>query len=369
MYKVLVHGMAGGHGGIESFLMNNFKKFDNRKIHLDFLCNQKIPFEKEIKSLGGKIFYISGKTKNPVKYRKEINNFFVNHSSDYDCLWANESSLANIDYLKLAKEYGIKKRIIHSHTTSNIYKGPKRVISAFLHGYHKSVIDRYATDFWACSNDAGKWFYPKRLQSKVKIIKNAVDIKKMAFDEEKRIKIRNRYNLKNKKVIGLVGRLSPEKNQLFILDVFKNLDVQNKKLVIVGDGPDKEKIKTKIKELNIENEVLLAGVQTDMQAWYSSFDCYVLPSIFEGLSVSGLEAQANGLPVLVSTGAKPKDLGINSNFFYLSLDSGIDVWSNKIKEILLLQKRINENDIAKSFKNNGLDLNYTNKNLQDLIMQ
>lgn len=369
MYKILVHGMTGSRGGIESFIMNYYRKINGADIHLDFLCNQKNPYEKELRENGSKIFYLYSKSQHPIKYKKALKSFFKKYASSYDCIWSNESGLANIDYLKLAKKYGIKKRIIHSHTTNNTYFGLLRPVETLMHYKHKNEIDSYATDFWACSQEAGQWLYPEKLFSKIKVIKNAVDISKFSFDPDQRRDIRKSYHLDNNYVIGLVGRMSPEKNQIFMLDVLKRTNQKNVKLVIVGDGPDKEKIIQKAKQLEIYDQIILPGVQDNMQGWYSTFDCYVLPSIFEGQSVSGLEAQANGLPILVSTGAKPKDLKVNSNFFYLNLKQGSKVWAEQLNDIIKNQKRELPCKVLKNFDKANLNLDLTYKKLRKMLVE
>lgn len=371
-YYVLVHGMAGGHGGIETFIMNVFRNLNGEKIHMDFLCNEPNPYEEEIKNAGSKIFYIPAKTKNPIKYKLALEKFFKEHSSFYDCLWDNESSLANIDYVSLAKKYNIKRRIIHSHTTNNVFKGIKKPLVTFLQKRHKKYIDQKVTDFWACSEDATKWMFPKKVIKNTKIINNGIDLKKMQFDAKQRKNIRTKLHLKDDNyVIGTVGRLSPEKNQIFFLKVMHELTKIDDRFrfVLVGDGPIRDELKQKINELKLQDFVIMAGLQTNTQAWYSSFDCFVLPSKFEGLSVSGLEAQANGLPTLVSTGARPKDLKINSeNFVSLDLDKGAQIWAKKIIYMSKKMHRCTEENINKNFQIRKMDILSTTDAIRNYLL-
>lgn len=372
-YRILVHGMAGGHGGIETFIMNVFRNLnDNKTIHMDFLCNELNPYEDEITNAGSKIFYIPSKTKNPVKYKLALKKFFKKYAISYDCLWDNESSLANVDYIKLAKKYNIKRRIIHSHTTNNVFNGIKKPIVDFLQKEHKKNIDQIATDFWACSLDAAKWMFPINVIENTKVINNGIDTKKMKFDGNQRKAIRNKLHLDNEKyIIGTVGRISLEKNQSFFLDVMHELVKSNKqfRFVLVGDGPIRNELEQKIKKMNLQNFVILAGLQTNTQAWYSSFDCFVLPSKFEGLSVSGLEAQANGLPVLVSTGAHPNDLKINSdNFVSLDLNKGAKAWANEIIYMSKKMHRCAEKNINENFKLQKMDILSTSNVIKNYLL-
>lgn len=221
MYRVLVFGMTENPGGVESFLMNNYRKIDNNKIHLDFLANtkNKIAFEDELVSHGSKVYHISPRRKSPINFYRELNHFFSRLADEYDCIWVNLNTLVNIDYLKYAKKYGIKRRIVHAHNSRNMDEGLKGKLTYQFHEYHKNRIASYATDFWACSLDAAKWFYPKEVLSKVKVVKNAIEIKRFKFDAQKRRELRKSLNLDNKFVIGNVGRLHFQKNQEFIIDI------------------------------------------------------------------------------------------------------------------------------------------------------
>ena len=149
MYKVLVFGITENPGGVESFLVNYYRKIDRTKIQFDFLCNthNEVAYENELKSLGGQVVHIAMRSKEPMKYRKELKEFMEKHASDYQAVWVNVCSLANIDYLKIAKKYGIKKRIIHSHNSQNM----DNRIRMFLHMIHRQRISDYATYFWVCS--------------------------------------------------------------------------------------------------------------------------------------------------------------------------------------------------------------------------
>lgn len=186
MYKVLVFGMTENPGGVESFLMNNYRNINSHKIHFDFLCNtiNKIAFEDEILKNNSRIFNIYPRRKDPFRFRKELNDFFRKHANEYNCIWINLNTLVNIDYLKVAKKYGIKRIIVHSHNSRNMDTGFKGYITQKLHNLHKRQLQKYATDYWACSSFAAKWFYTNDLLKKVKIIKNAIDVNNFSFNEK-----------------------------------------------------------------------------------------------------------------------------------------------------------------------------------------
>lgn len=369
MYKVLVFGVTENPGGVESFLLSYYRKINRNLIHFDFLCNthSKVAYEDELISLGSKVIHISMRRKSPIKYHRELNEFMRNHASEYDAVWVNVCSLANIDYLKVAKKYGIKKRIIHSHNSQNM----DSKLRGYMHKINRNRIDQYATDFWACSEEAAEWFYNKKLMPKVVIIRNAIDISRVSFSEVKREKIRKQYHLNDDTyVIGNVGRLHFQKNQMFAIDVMKCLlnRMPNVVLMLVGQGKDEEKLKKHAAELKIEDHVIFTGVQSDIQAYLSSFDLFLFPSVFEGLGIAGLEAQANGVPVLASYGVVPQALKLNDNFQFKKLDDGAQSWADDIVINAENMKRENENNIIKSFNEAGYNIDNEAHKLEKLLM-
>ena len=357
MKKILVFGITDNPGGVESVIMAYYRHIDRNKYQFDFLCNtQKVAHEEEITQLGGTIYRVCARSKNRIQYKKDMKEFFKNHSNEYIAIWVNVCSLANIDYLKYAKKYGIKHRIIHSHNSQNM----DTTLRGILHKMNKNKIENYATDFWACSRDAAKWFYNNDLSNKAIIIHNAIDVSKMQFNLTKRNEIRNDYSLDTFEVIGNVGRLHFQKNQDFIIDIFNELQKENKnyKLVLVGQGEDEMKLKQKVSELKLE--------ESDIQAWLSAFDFFLFPSRFEGLSIAGLEAQANGLPVLCSSKVNPIELKVNDNFHFCSLENPIDDWKKGIVEGLKVG-RMSQEDIMKNFISCGYDIHEESKRFERIM--
>ena len=233
MNRILVFGMTENPGGVESVIMNYYRNIDRTKIQFDFLCNsyEKIAYEDEILKLGGKTIHFPARSKDYFGYKRKLESFFKEHAKEYAAIWVNVCSLANIDYLKIAKKYGIKKRVIHSHNSQNM-DGKLR---GYLHQYNKKHIDTYATDFWACSEDAAKWFYDEPILKKCVLIHNAIDVDKMKFDPAARQKIRSQFGWEDCYILGNIGRLHFQKNQSFILDVFAELlqSKQEARLVLV----------------------------------------------------------------------------------------------------------------------------------------
>ena len=368
MQRVLVFGMTENPGGVESFLMNYYRLINRDKIQFDFLCNSHNPiaYEDEILSLGGRTFHIIARSKNIVKYKKELEKVFRENSDSWNAIWVNLNSLANIDYLKIALKYGVAKRIVHSHNSQNM----DSQLRAVLHEYNKKRINYLATDFWACSMEAAKWFYDDRVIRNVKIIHNAIDVDKYKFSQEKRELIREEYGLGNKFVIGNIGRLHFQKNQSFVIDVFKKYYSRHPEsmLILVGQGEDESILKNKANELGLNNKVIFAGVQRDIQAWLSAFDLFLFPSKFEGLSISALEAQANGLMVIASKDVIPKETRICDNFFFFDLNNDAEYWASKTDDLLKNIVRIPYSNVLKNFNNKGYNICNEVGNLENLLL-
>ena len=354
MRKVLVIGMTPTAGGVESFLMNYYRRLNNTYVSFDFLCSSvdKIAYAEEIE-VNSNIYYIIPKTKNPLKHKKQLEAFFVGHLGKYDAVWTNLNSLMNVDYLKIAGKYGINHIIVHSHNSNNMGGTLQRII----HNYNKKHIEKMATDYWACSKNAAKWFYPEELLGKVKIINNAIDVKKYAFNDAKRNYYREENNLANNKVIGHIGRLHFQKNQTFLLDVFKKIYSidPSYRLILIGTGPDHKMLEDKVLALGMGDVVKFLGQQSDIAGWLSAFDLFLFPSLFEGLSIVGLEAQANGIPIVCSDTAIRDEGLINENVMRLPLDAPLQKWSEEIK-ILIESGRLERDDIADKFCDRGFDI-------------
>lgn len=371
MYKILVTGLSSVAGGIESVIKNYYGCFDKTKIHMDFICNSpaKMAYEDYFVQNGSKVYHTARRGKNPLKYFKQLNDIFSQVGTKYNCLWFNTSDLANIDALKLAKKYNISRIIIHSHNSKMTEKGIKGLIKQLQHNHHKTNIEKYATDFWACSQVAAKWMYPKKLEDKITIIKNAINVDKYSYNKIASEKIKNKYKLKGYFILGNVGRLNFQKNQIFLLDVFEEIKkkIPQSKLILIGEGDDKEQLINKAKRLNIYNDVIFVGYQRNMAAWYSVFDIFAFPSLFEGLSVALLEAQANGVTIVSSDKVSKAEIRMNDNFYTLPLSLGPKIWANKIWKISKNATRINCETVYHNFKKNNYDIQTEAARVQNIL--
>lgn len=331
MKKVLIFGLTDNPGGVEAVIMNYYRHFDAKKIQCDFLCNtEKVVFEDEIEKNGGRVFRVTARSKDPIRYRKELNAFFERYSKEYDVFWMNVCSLANIDYLKKAKQYGIKRIIIHGHNSKNM----DSFFRGLLHRVNKMFIKRYATDFWICSYDSLDWFYPKsiKVRKEYSIINNAIDYDTYRFRSDIRAQYRLKEKCNNKVIIGNVGRLHFQKNQKFCIEVFRELSkiCPDVKLWLIGDGPDKKDLKKKVLKYGLQKDVRFFGARNDIPELLQAMDIFLFPSVFEGLGVAHVEAQCAGLPTFVAEGVMPAESRISDDFIEISLKKSAKQWAEEI---------------------------------------
>ena len=364
MVKVLVFGMTENPGGVESVIMNYYRAIDKTKVQFEFLCNtDEVAYEEEIKKLGGNIFKIPSRSEKPILYHRNIKKFFRENSYKYDTIWVNICSLANIDYLKYAKKYGIKYRIIHCHNSQNMDSELRKM----LHILNRKKLKKYATDFWTCSNDASKWFFNNDIMKKNDIIhiNNAVDCNKYKYDVDIRKKYRSNMKMENSLVFGNIGRFHFQKNQTFLLEIFNEIHKinPNSKLILIGDGEDREKILNKIKQLNLVESVELLGIRTDVEKIIQAMDAIIFPSLFEGLSLVLIEAQANGIPIFASdTISMETKIGNNINF--ISLEKAPTDWAK-----IILKNNFKRCDNYEKIKLAGYDINTEKERVEKLLMR
>lgn len=364
MLRVLhcVYGM--NRGGIETFIMNVYRNIDRSKIQFDFLVHtkQKCHYDDEIKSLGGRIFYIPSRREGLIKNLYKINEFFKKHN-EYRIIHVHRSSLSDINVLKIAKKHGIPYRIIHGHST----RTDGNLIHDILHKINKLFIKNYANIFFACSNSAAKWMYTKKIYKNrlYQVINNGIEVEKFSFNRKIRELKRKEFGIENDKfVIGHVGRFHPVKNHDFLIDVFKEIYGQDKKtiLLLVGDGELKTKIENKIKKEGLNNNVIFAGVRSDVNEILQAIDIFVFPSIYEGFPVTLVEAQTSGLPCVVSDSIT-KEVKLTDKMFFLTLSK--TEWVNKILQI---KANFNRQDESEKIVNKNFHIRTIAKYLEELYL-
>lgn len=366
MKRVLVFGITDNPGGVEAVIMNYYRCFDAKKVQCDFLCNtEKVAYEEEIKKRGGKIFRVTARSVDPARFKRELTEFFEKNAKNYDVFWMNVCSLANIEYIKLAKKFGIKRRIIHGHNSENMDSR----LRGLLHLFNKKQIAKYATDFWICAYDSLDWFYPKSIKKSgnYKIINNAIDFNTYKFDAKIRNEYRKQEKCGSKTVIGNVGRLHFQKNQMFLLDVFDEYNKLNPDSVLwlVGDGPDKEMLKEKVAKLGLGEKVKFLGSRPDVPKLLQAMDIFLFPSVFEGFGIAAIEAQCAGLPTFTIKDALPNTAKITDKFFELQKTLPGKRWAEIITEQIQSMSDENRRIPHRILVDAGLDIKVEAKKVED----
>ncbi len=329
------------NAGMMSVAMNHYRHIDRTQIQFDFLYFEETEetHQNEITELGGRTFFIPYPTFKRADQLK-LREFFSEHKNEYTAvhchpIWASEI------IAKEAKRSGIKHIIQHCHSTR--YSNKK--LSAIRNKALTSVVGFFATDFVACSEEAAMLFGKKRVKNgEVTIIRNAIDIDKYKYDEQLRREFREGLGIPNSTfVIGAVGRLCVEKNQRFIIDVFcryKKINTDSK-LILVGDGPLREELESYAANTIAKDDITFTGRLTNIQMVLSGFDLFIMPSVFEGVPLSAVEAQANGLQVLLSD-TITKSIK-TSKTIYIPLSQPAQVWTEAVEAICESDNDRNDN--------------------------
>lgn len=318
---------AAGAGGVETVILNYYKHIDRSKVQFDILAESESAIVRRdfIESLGGHLVIIPS-YKNPAKYVDVLTKIFKD--GHYDIVHSNMNTLSCFA-LKAAKKAGVNVRIAHSHSTSSPKEFARNTIKNILRPFSK----KYATAYFACSEKAGRYLFGDRAfdSGKVVIVNNAIDLERFKFSLKDREAIRKELRIENKFVVGHVGRMVTVKNQSFLLDSFFEIAVKNDDavLLILGDGPLRKDLESKAQDLGILDKVLFLGIHADAEKYYSSMDCMILPSLYEGLPVTVMEAQAEGLPCFVSD-AVTKECSITNLVHWISLSQTPAQWADEI---------------------------------------
>lgn len=311
----IIHGL--NYGGAENFIFNVLKLIGSKEYQFDFAIQnsliRNINLKNLIEELGGTIYIIPDFRKNP------IGEFFVLRkilANGYNYIHIHMNALINPIPVIVSSFYQ-KKIIIHSHNTSSA--GGK--LGKIIHKFNTAVFLRNKFINVACGTDAGKWMFGEK---KFQVLNNAVNLDMYKFKPSLRRKIRNQYKLSDEFVIGQVGRLIEVKNQTFSLHLLRayidHYPSENVKLMLLGEGKMYNKLKVLAHDLNIDNNVIFTGAINNPYDYYSSFDCLILPSLYEGLAFVAVEAQSSGLKIIASNN-NTTEINITGEVTFISLDN------------------------------------------------
>lgn len=317
-----------GLGGAESFMMNIFRKIDRKKFQFDFLIYDDYEnvrdYNDEIKQLGGRIFVVANPKRNILKYLWQVNRLLKKEQFD---IVHNEVYFGGGINLLLAKKNGVKRRIAHSHATED-GKSTSFLFNILRLFLNKLLLDN-ATDFLAVSKEAGDSLFQGHAYE---IVHNGIDISLYQNQQVAGEKIRRSLGISQETfVVGNIGRLENQKNQMLLIQIFNELQKQqpNSILLIIGDGSLRKQLQSEVVKLNLEKKVLFLGERNDIPALLASLNVFVMTSIYEGLPMVGLEAQAAGLKLVLSNTIS-KDTKLTPNVWFVDLKANLNSWVNQI---------------------------------------
>lgn len=341
-------------GGLETMLMNYYRVINREQFQFDFLVHREEEgaYDQEIKTLGGQIYHVPKLNPFSPGYYKALNHFFSEHK--YDVVHCHLNSMSAYP-LRAAMKAGVQKRIASSHTSNEIMdiKYPVKLVSKYF-------IPHYATDLLACGEKAGHWIFPGQ---KFLLLNNAIDAEMFRFEETIRAEVRNELGIgQSQYVLGHVGRFDVQKNHVFLIDIFEKYHENNPEsvLMLVGDGNGRLSMEKLVMEKNLKDSVIFTGVRSDVNRLMQAMDIFVFPSLWEGLPVTLVEAQASGLFCIVSDNV-PSDCNLTDNVKSLPLDN-VETWVNEIS-IHQKYKRLSPID---EIKNAGFDVFENLHVLEDL---
>lgn len=324
---VVMGKMTGG--GVEATVMNYYRHLDHDSIQFDFVVddNSTVIPEEEITSLGGRIFVVP-RYENLPAYIKGCKNLFARIKPD---IVHSQLNVLSVFPLYAAKHAGVSVRIAHSHSTSNPQEHVRDLVKKVLKPFAKI----YPTAYAACSRHAAIWLFGKQFvdSGNVYIMKNALQVEDFVFNSETRQQKRAELGIGNNQlVIGQVGRMSSQKNQMFGIDVFSQILEKrpNAIMVFAGDGGIMNEVRTHANELGVIDNVRFLGVRDDVADLYKAFDVLAFPSLYEGFGMAAVEAQAADLPVVASTEVPDEAIIIKELVKRIPLSTGTQQWADML---------------------------------------
>ncbi len=345
-------------GGTEAVVLSYYNNIDHTKYHIDFLVHgheedcRDNDIHKYLLSCGSRLYYVTPRGENFIKNQREMAK--VLRENKYEIVHSHMDA-AGYFFLKEAKKAGVPVCVSHSHNTasqniqSNIIK---RTVYKTIHNRSIKKLSEIADVKIACSTEAGNWLFNG---TKFAVLNNAIDIEKYTFDLSKREEIRKHLGIKDEITIGHVGRFAVQKNHELLIKIFAEYlnNHKNSKLVLVGTGELFEVVRQKCTSLGIEKNIVFLGTRNDVNELMQAFDIFLLPSLYEGLPVVGIEAQASGLPCVISSSVSP-EVKLSENVKLVPLDAPISCWCDTIDA--LYNKKTDRTKGSDIVRNAGYDI-------------
>lgn len=342
-------------GGAETMVMNYYRAIDKSKIQFDFMVHrqERGAYDDEIEAMGGRIFRMCPiYPQNLFRYKQMLKEFFDKHP-EYRILHSHMSELGYFAF-KEAIRHDVPVRICHAHnapvfSSETAIEKLKRIPRELL----ARQMRKLSTHYFTCSQIAGEWLFGKKNSEKLIFMRNAIDAQTFAYNETKALRVKADFGWTDKFVIGHVGRFCPQKNHDFLIDIFNifHSKYPNSILALVGSGELQGKIQEKVKNLGLDKDVYFLGNRADMPDIYQAFDVFLFPSFYEGLPVSLIEAQASGLPCVISDTISDQTQ-LTSAYYPVSLKEKTELWLAQLEKCM----EIPHTDTTTMIKEAGFDI-------------
>lgn len=320
--RILIANTIGlGYEGITSVIKNYITAMERDELDLHFIAYSETPQTlKQYFGNYGTVYTLTDRKEQLWKYLRGLCQVL---KRGFDVMHIHGNSGTMLIEVVIAKLYGVKNIIIHGHSTSTNHPVVNRIL--------KAPMMRLADTCIACSKASGEWLYGNYPYT---VLNNAIDLNRFRFSEVNREKYRDEFGIKDEFLVGHIGHFTPQKNHFFLIDIFFEFHKlePNSKLLLISDGPRFDQVKAKVAELGLQETVIFAGRRNDIAEIYSAMDLFLLPSNWEGLPLVMVEAQTNGLSLLVSD-VITQDAKCTDRTFYKPLDHGALFWAEQLQQI------------------------------------
>lgn len=349
-------------GGAETMVMNYYRHIDRRKVQFDFLVHRdrRGAYDDEIEALGGRIYRLCPiYPQNFARYKRELRAFFQAHP-EYRIIHSHMSELGYFAFCE-AERQGVPVRICHAHNAPHGFD-----LKMIMRTYFKKRMMPHLTHLFMCGMESGRWLFGPQSEDRFIMLNNAIDAAAYTYAPAKRTEVRRALGLADELTIGHVGRFNPQKNHPFLLEIFSALLKKEPTavLLLVGGGEDMPKIQEKARALEITEHVRFLGVRSDVAELMQAMDVFVFPSLYEGLPVTMVEAQAAGLPCLISDKVPPECILTEGLVDVLPLSASPETWAEKILEKRELPRTDRRAEIAA----HGFDITTEAVKLQEFYL-
>lgn len=364
--KILFVGMTSDVGGIETYIFNLYKHIDKSKFEIYFLVNknEQVYKFKELTNLGAKFIYIRNRRYNFCGYYNDLKNCYIKNNFDY--IHFHTCKYSHISKYLLAFKNSKAKVIIHSHQYRT--KGFDNKKTKILDRLGRILISKYDAYYVACSELAYRYMFDgfnNAINREEIIFNNGIDLTKFRYDKLSKKRIQHELSISGKTVYGHVGRFSLQKNHEFLIDIFENIYEKdnNSVLILLGEGPLEKKIKEKVVDKGLEKQVLFLGNRDNVEEYMSAMDVLIFPSLYEGLGLALIEAQACDLVIFASSDVIPATAKVSKLLNFISLKATAKEWSE-----IILNCKIKKQNVHKEIQYNGYDLNSSVKLVENFYL-